>query len=48
MDKTALIDLVKNHWKEFVELCGNEDSAENTLLNLQKEVAGYTGPDMFY
>jgi len=48
MDKMALIDLILNHWQEFVSLCDNEDIAKEILLNLQKEIAGWVDPDLFY
>lgn len=39
IDEAALVMLVENHWQEFVEYSGGEDSAELTLRAL-KEAAG--------
>lgn len=39
IDEAALVMLVENHWQEFVEYSGGEDSAELTLRAL-KNAAG--------
>lgn len=39
IDEAALVMLVENHWQEFVEYSGGEDSAEMTLRAL-KNAAG--------
>lgn len=39
IDEAALAMLVENHWQEFVEYSGGEESAEMTLRAL-KEAAG--------
>ncbi len=39
IDEAALVMLVENHWQEFVEYSGDEDSAEMTLRAL-KNAAG--------
>jgi len=37
IDAAALAMLVENHWYEFVEFSGGEESAEMTLCALKKE-----------
>lgn len=39
IDEAALVMLVENHWDEFAEYSGGEESAEITLRAL-KEAAG--------
>lgn len=39
IDEASLVMLVENHWQEFVEYSGGEDSAELTLRAL-KNAAG--------
>lgn len=36
IDEAALIVLIENHWQEFVEYSGGEESAEMTLRTLRK------------
>lgn len=36
IDEAALIMLIENHWQEFVEHSGGEESAEMTLRALRK------------
>lgn len=36
IDEAALIMLIENHWQEFVEHSGGEESAEMTLRTLRK------------
>lgn len=36
IDEAALAMLVENHWQEFVEYSGGEESAEMTLRALRK------------
>lgn len=40
MDVLSLLDLANNHWHEFIELCGGEEKAEETIKFLEKE-AGF-------
>ena len=35
MNNVALIILLENNWSEFVEYCGSEVEAEQTLSELQ-------------
>ena len=35
IDDAALVMLIENHWQEFVELSGGEESAEMTVRALQ-------------
>lgn len=35
LDEAALVMLIENHWQEFVELSGGEESAEMTVRALQ-------------
>lgn len=35
VDEAALVMLIENHWQEFVEYSGGEESAETTLRALQ-------------
>lgn len=39
IDEVSLVMLIENHWGEFVELSGGEESAEMTLRAL-KAAAG--------
>jgi type IV secretory pathway ATPase VirB11/archaellum biosynthesis ATPase len=36
IDEAALVMLIENHWQEFVEYSGGEESAEMTLRALMK------------
>lgn len=36
IDEVALVMLIENHWQEFVEYSGGEESAEMTLRTLTK------------
>lgn len=36
INAAALAMLVENNWDEFLEYCGNEDSADETLRGLRK------------
>lgn len=35
IDETTLVMLIENHWEEFVEHSGDEESAETTLRTLK-------------
>ena len=35
LDEAALVMLIENHWQEFVELSGGEESAAMTVRALQ-------------
>lgn len=35
IDEAALVILIENHWQEFVEHSGDEESAEMTLRALK-------------
>ncbi len=39
MNEVALVMLVENNWREFIEYSGSEESAEMTLRTL-KQAAG--------
>ena len=39
IDEAALIMQIENHWQEFIEYSGGEESAETTLRAL-KDAAG--------
>jgi len=36
IDESALVMLIEEHWADFVEYSGGEESAETTLLALKK------------
>lgn len=36
IDWTAIVMLIKGNWSEFVEYCGNEESAELALREFKK------------
>lgn len=38
LDYASVIRLIKSNWREFVELCGSEAKAEDTLASLKREV----------
>ena len=35
IDEAALVMLIENHWQEFIEYSGGEESAETTLRALK-------------
>ena len=35
IDEAALVILIENHWQEFVEISGGEESADMTVRALQ-------------
>ena len=36
LNDVALVQLIESNWSEFVDYCGDEDSAEQTLQRLKE------------